>query len=226
MIVYIGVSGNGSPLSKAPTLNTTAYSLLGLLTKKDWSAYELTQFVAGSAIRAILPRSRSQLYNEPKKLAALGLIEQSHQVKQGRERTLYKITAHGRTVFQQWLDQPSQTLKIEYKTLLKFYLVQPDDTKALRAKVDEMRNQTIADISEALEQIDHITDEGISFAATAVSASMISQFGARNFKMRLQWLDDVDSALETLPQATDIDNWALARYRDAGDQLRRLLAEQ
>jgi len=59
-------SGPGRPLS------TTTYAILGLLAVQPWSTYELTRQMDRSLGR-MWPRAQSKLYEEPKKLVALGL---------------------------------------------------------------------------------------------------------------------------------------------------------
>ena len=49
------------------SLTTTSYAVLGLLSIKPWSSYELTQQMDRSLGR-IWPRAMSKLYEEPKKL--------------------------------------------------------------------------------------------------------------------------------------------------------------
>jgi len=57
-------------MSTAP-LTTTSYAVLGLLSIRPWSSYELTQQMDRSLGR-IWPRAASKLYEEPKKLTARG----------------------------------------------------------------------------------------------------------------------------------------------------------
>jgi PadR family transcriptional regulator, regulatory protein AphA len=54
-------------------LTTTSYLILGLLTSRDWSAYELAEQV-GKGVTEIWPRASRQLYNAPKQLVEQGLI--------------------------------------------------------------------------------------------------------------------------------------------------------
>ncbi len=214
-------------MSTNTRLNTTAYSLLGLLAKKPWSAYELTQFMGDSVLKHILPRTKSQLYSEPKKLASLGLITQTQEIKQGRERTLYKITPQGRKIFNLWLSEPGENVKIEYKSLLKFYLTNPENPKALRTRVEEMRQQAFDDIQQTLALFDHINEKGLILNQTAVVASMISRLGNKQFKARLEWLDEVDNWLDELIQnmteEKDLMAWSSENYQRTRTQLTALL---
>ena len=77
-------------------LTTTSYLILGLLTSRDWSAYELAEQV-GRGVTELWPRADRQLYNAPKRLVAEGLVKATKEATGRRERTVYSITRKGRT---------------------------------------------------------------------------------------------------------------------------------
>ncbi len=210
-------------MPKHSQLNATAYSLLGLICKKSWSAYELTEFMGTSVIRFILPRSPSQLYNEPKKLAALGLIDIEKKPNGKRQRTQYHITAKGKIAFQTWLNEEGAPPKIEYKSLLKFYLVDPNDTQGLKNKAREMRQETLEQMQSTLDLLDDIIAQGGIYRDTVMTASMSSRFGVEQFKARMNWLDQLDQWLTQEPDTDDMQDWSIACYRQSQQQLKRLL---
>lgn len=207
-------------------VNTTAFSLLGLLGKRDWSAPELARFMERSVIRYILPRTRSQLYSEPKRLVKLGLARARQEPGPGRRRTVYSITAKGRRALARWLAEPGEALRLEHKTLLKFYLTDYRDTAALRSRLAEMREETLASVKEALAQVSRITTEGIALEQTAVAASLVSGMAASQYRAQLAWLDTLEQALEELPGEPDAMAWAMARYERSRDELEQLLRGQ
>lgn len=88
-------------------LTTTSYLILGMLTTRDWSAYELAEHV-DKGVTEIWPRARRQLYNAPKQLVEQGLIPATKQNTGRRERTVYSITASGRAALQRWLSSDSK----------------------------------------------------------------------------------------------------------------------
>jgi DNA-binding PadR family transcriptional regulator len=64
-------------------LTTTSFALLGLLSVRPWSAYELTgQMKRG--MRHTWPRTETRVYQEPKNLVAHGLAnaasEMNHRI--------------------------------------------------------------------------------------------------------------------------------------------------
>jgi PadR family transcriptional regulator AphA len=110
------------------TLTTTSYAVLGLLSTKPWSSYELTQQMDRSLGR-IWPRAVSKLYEEPKKLVAHGLARASIEQNGQRTRTIYAITAEGRRALATWLQEPGEGPAIEFEQLLKVFFAD-NGTKA------------------------------------------------------------------------------------------------
>src|SRR5918994_6478306 len=76
-------------------LTPTSYAILGLLAIKPWTTYELATQVERT-VKRFWPRTRSKLYEEPKKLVAAGLAEAAKGAHGRRPRTVYTITPAGR----------------------------------------------------------------------------------------------------------------------------------
>ncbi|ROS05317.1 DNA-binding PadR family transcriptional regulator [Sinobacterium caligoides] len=142
-------------------LNTTDYAILGLLERRPWSAYELTQFMRGSNIKAIWPRAESHLYESPKKLARLGYSTVSKELVGRKTRAVYSLTTQGSTALQQWLAEPGKALNVEYEAMLK--LIFGDiDKQAQQAKMLATIKQQVAEssrqIEEAFSQLSQFSD--------------------------------------------------------------------
>lgn len=207
------------------SINTTAYSLLGLLAKRDWTAAELARFMERSVIRYILPRTRSQLFNEPKRLVKLGLARARPATGGGPRGTVYSITPRGRQELEAWLAAPGESPRVEHKSLLKFYLIDSTDRDALRSRVAEMREQTLAGVREALALVREITARGVILPQTAATASLASGLAVNQFRGQLAWLAELEEALETLPDNTAEESWALAQYARSRRQLEQMLED-
>src|SRR5436309_13332803 len=106
-----------------PPLTTTSYAVLGLLSIKPWSSYELTQQMDRSLGR-FWPRAVSKLYEEPKKLVSHGLARASTQRNGQRTRTVYTITLKGRRALAAWLQQPGDGPVLEFEQLLKVFFAE------------------------------------------------------------------------------------------------------
>ena len=91
--------------SKLPDLTTTSYAILGLLTIKPWSTYELAKQMQRD--RFVWPRAESNLYAEPKKLIAHGFASAHSEPRGKRRRTVYSITPAGKLALADWLGKPA-----------------------------------------------------------------------------------------------------------------------
>ena len=101
-------------------LTTTSYAILGMLGIRPWTTYELAQQMERS-LKSFWPRAQSRIYEEPKRLAALGLAKATQEHVGRRPRTTYAITAKGRRALQQWLAEPGGGPNLELEALLKVF---------------------------------------------------------------------------------------------------------
>ena len=106
--------------TRADELNTTSYSMLGMLAIRPWSTYELAKHMDRS-LRPLWPRARSHLFNEPKKLVAHGLAVAVEESVGRRPRTVYSITPKGRRALRRWLGEPGEGPVLEFEQLLKLF---------------------------------------------------------------------------------------------------------
>ena len=106
------------PRTRPNGLSTTSYAILGLLAVRPWSTYELAQQMDRSLGR-IWPRAQSKLYEEPKKLVALGLARAAADRVGQRARTVYRITPKGRRTLSAWLAEPGSGPVLECEQLLQ-----------------------------------------------------------------------------------------------------------
>lgn len=101
-----------------PKLSASSYAVLGLLALGPASAYDLVGR-ARRDLRHFWPRAERRLYDEPKRLEALGLIA-GHEERTGkRVRTVYEITPTGRAALERWFAAPSAPAQFESEAVLK-----------------------------------------------------------------------------------------------------------
>lgn len=85
-----------------PNLPASSYVVLGLLaTWGPMTPYELKKAIDGS-IGYFWSFPRAQLYVEPERLTALGLLTEERE-EEGRRRRVYSITEAGRMALREWL---------------------------------------------------------------------------------------------------------------------------
>ena len=78
---------------------TTSYAMLYLYAVRSWTAYELAQQMDRS-VGNMWPRAASVVYEEPKRLVALGYARAKATSAGKRPSTTYGITAKGRRALQ------------------------------------------------------------------------------------------------------------------------------
>src|SRR3954469_12728698 len=102
-----------------PRSSTTSHALLSLIALRPrWSTYELAGQVT-RALRFLLPRAESRIYDEARALAARGLVRAEPESTGQRRRTVYSITEQGRAELDQWLAAPVLPTKLQCEALLR-----------------------------------------------------------------------------------------------------------
>ena len=122
---------------KTAQQDATPYALLGLLSLRSWTTYELAQQVRRS-LDWFWPRAERKLYEDPKRLSAAGLATAREDYTGKRRRTVYAITAKGRRELRAWLGTPSPEPSWENEGLVKVYFADGGDLGAMRRTVAEM----------------------------------------------------------------------------------------
>jgi DNA-binding PadR family transcriptional regulator len=102
------------------------------------------------SLRRIWPRARSKLYEEPKKLVALGYARAADERVGRRGRTRYTITPRGRRALRAWLHDPGAGPELEFEQLLKIHFCDSGTTDDVRANVDAALAWAVAQNEENL----------------------------------------------------------------------------
>lgn len=179
-------------------LTTTAYALLGLLNRHTWSAYELTQFMRVSYLRAIWPRAESRLYEGPKQLVKHGYATATKEKVGKRTRTLYKITANGRKALQKWVQQPARDVVFEHEALLKLAYSDVHDIANLRNIIANISTTTQADVEAAMGGFNMILSELEQNETDKKFALgvLVNAFIFESLQARVRWVEFARSLAE------------------------------
>jgi len=170
-----------------PNLTTTSYAILGLLSLRSWTTYELAEQMQ-RALGLFWPRAVSGLYEEPKKLVTAGLARASADDVGRRRRTRYEITARGRRALASWVGTPGQGPVVEFEQLVKVFFAEYGSKDDLLTTIEGVR----ADLAER----------------AALTASVPHDYleGRGAFAERLPWLVLIGRFLDEIDQA--VDRWA------------------
>ena len=146
--------------SSVTSLSTTSYAVLGLLSLRSFTGYELAQ-QGKRSLAHIWPKEDSVLYEEPRRLVARGLATAREERENGRTRNRYEITDEGREALREWLATKPAPPRFEMEPILRLaYLDQGGVPEALAA-VAVMRDWASAHLERGREQLrDHIATGG------------------------------------------------------------------
>jgi PadR family transcriptional regulator, regulatory protein AphA len=137
---------------KAPELSPTAYVILGMLHGSPKSGYEIKSAVDQST-RFFWAASYGQIYPELRRLAKAGLIEGTAAPRDGRKRTVYKLTPEGRRALRAWLREPPTTFETRDEGLLKLFFAGALPPREAVSTLRAMREQQLG-VVERLREIE------------------------------------------------------------------------
>jgi DNA-binding PadR family transcriptional regulator len=179
-------------------LTTTSYAVLGLLAIKPWTTYELIQQI-GRGVDRLWPRSRSKLFEEPKKLVAHGLAESSPARTGKRPRTQYAITDDGRQALAEWLAAQSEQPLLESEHLLKVFFAEQGTKQQLQATIAGLRDWAEQDVAlHAGIARSYLAGIG-QFPERAAVIILSGRYLAELADMTRRWADWASDVIENWP---------------------------
>jgi PadR family transcriptional regulator AphA len=120
-------------------LTPTSYLVLGLVALAGRATpYDLKRTVA-SSVGLVWSFPHAQLYSEPARLTAAGLLHEQRE-KGGRNRRYFTVTAAGREALHRWLSQPpAESLELRDPGLLRLFFADLLNATELAALADRQR---------------------------------------------------------------------------------------
>lgn len=152
-------------MSTDPRLTPTSYIVLGLLEAAgEATPYDLKRTVAIS-LGNFWSLPHAQLYAEPERLAAAGLLDE-RQEQDGRRRKYYKLTTRGREALREWLAQPTAEMtELRDLAMLKvFFGAEPETMAAAQLPA---RKSKLAEYEALLEDAGPHLPRGIVLSLEA-----------------------------------------------------------
>ncbi len=186
--------------------NRTIYAILGFLTVKPMSGYDIKKAVEVS-IANFWKESYGQIYPMLKRLAEEGLVEKTDAEQCGkRPRHLYSITAQGREKLQAWLRVPAEPPPLRLELLLKLFFGSQVDHQTNRHQIEAFRQRTQEEL-ERYRTIRAVLTTERSGHRDLPYWLMTLSFGERDHEAHLEWCDE---ALRLLDQSASTKNDAEA----------------
>ncbi|CAM3793611.1 PadR family transcriptional regulator [Nocardioides marinus] len=200
--------------TREPARPVTGYAVLGLLSLRPWTTYELAQQVRRS-LHWFWTRAERRIYEEPKRLVDHGWVEAVEGWTGRRRHTTYAITEAGREALAAWLGTPAQVRTVEDEAMLRVFFADGGTLDQLRARLDELAEVT----RERLEELATMTEQ------------LLVDGGAFPDRLHLQALAlrrHVDQEVDTLAWATwarrQTERWS-STTDPVGWDARRVLRE-
>lgn len=129
---------------------TTSYAILGLLSVKEWTTYELAK-QAQRSLNWFWPRAERMLYDEPKRLVDGGLATATREHTGQRGRTVYRITRKGRAALRAWLNEPPAPRAVEFEGMVKVFFADAGSKRQLVDTLERIENEAAARLSALAE---------------------------------------------------------------------------
>lgn len=177
----------------APQPTTTSYAILCLLAVRDWTAYELAQQMDRS-VGNMWPRAASVVYEEPKRLVALGLANATATSTGKRASTTYAITAKGRRALRRWLEQPGGGPVTEFEGLVKVAFADHGSIEGLRANLQAIREVAEAGLADAQRRMAEYAESGGPFPDRLPVIALAAEHFRLQNEALLQWIDWAEQA--------------------------------
>jgi DNA-binding PadR family transcriptional regulator len=190
--------------------STTANALLGLLSIRPWTAYELTQQMQ-RALRWAWPRSEAGIYAEIKKLEPAGLATAVEEEVGNRTRTRYEITEAGREAARAWLRTEPAEPRVELEILLRLFLADLGAQDDLRRALDVTRRQVAEQLRSLGEMLEQYAGDGAPFPDRAHLNVLFMHFSATRLTHLLDWCDTVEAELDTWSTTAGVGTTARIR---------------
>ena len=143
--------------------STTSHAILGLLSLRPWTTYELAKQVQRS-LGWFWPRAERKLYDEAKRLAAAGLAKSEREMTGARASTVYTVTRRGRAALRRWLDEPPAPPTLEFEGMVKVFFADGGSLEQLRATLSSIAETAEVRLAELASKVDEMTVDDVPFA--------------------------------------------------------------
>ncbi len=176
------------------------HALLGLLTYRPMTGYELKQFF-DSSVQHFWNAELSQIYPTLKQLEEHGHVDKHVEVQQNRpNRKVYRITERGREEFRRWVREPSPPADLRDPFLIKIFFgteVPLEDVLILlRRQMEEQ--QKMVGFSETIlrDRIEHA--KGEHFGTThAIFWTLTLEMAIAYRRAYIEWCQESMRLLES-----------------------------
>jgi PadR family transcriptional regulator, regulatory protein AphA len=190
-----GVSGPGAKQSRE---KASRFAVLGMLSLGAKSGYDIKKTIAASTAN-FWSESYGNIYPVLKDLAAEGAIkaEKDAAPDEGRRKHIYRITAHGKAMLQQWLRQPVGLRTEDNELLLKLFFgaaASPAEMLSVVKVQHALRMEELARYAEIAKYI--AAQPGSEEQKTYWMATL--RYGELASRAAISWCEETERKLQKL----------------------------
>jgi DNA-binding PadR family transcriptional regulator len=133
--------------------NKTKYAILGVLSLKPASGYDIKKF-CDESIAYFWQENYGHIYPVLKQLEEEKLVEKATEISEGKLKNVYSITALGRERLVDWLGIQPEVSKPRYEFLLKLFFSKDIPADMVIHSLNESKNycQSLLKQYESIEQ--------------------------------------------------------------------------
>jgi DNA-binding PadR family transcriptional regulator len=186
-------------------LTTTSYAILGLLSIRPWSAYELTRQMQRS-VRFHWPRADTRVYMEAPNLVAHGLATSSEAHTGARRRTVYAITRRGRVALGRWLAESSAPPQLESEAQLRVLYADSGTKEDLVRTLRQLHDQAHESWTQLMGQGVEYLETGGPFPRRLHLIALNGRFLLAYTQLLMEW---------TRWAEHEVTRWPDTRFLDA-----------
>ena len=202
-------------------LSPTSFALLGLLSLRPWTTYELAQQLTRS-LRWFFPRAERHLYTEVKRLADAGLASAEVGFTGRRRSTTYAITPAGRQALRGWLRTPPAPPALEAEVLVRAFFAESGRSQDLLAALDTARRQAVEAQQELAAMARAGLDGAAPFPERAAMGALSMRFVADLHQLIEEWATWAAAEVTTWKHADGRDwDGAVAVFADVAARAER-----
>lgn len=181
-----------------PRENKTKYAVLGLLSYRPASGYDIRKVYAQS-LGNFWNESYGHIYPILRRLVDEGLATRVVERTDGRpDRHVYAITPAGREALLRWLSEPAEPSKERVETLLKLFLAWEIGPAAAIAHVQRYRAEHMALLERYTGIAERIAAEA---APPAPYWQLTVSCGEHISRACVAWCDDAEKTLNEMLEA-------------------------
>jgi PadR family transcriptional regulator AphA len=172
------------------TLSLTEGAVLGLIAFGERSGYDLARLAENSVAHIWTP-SQSQIYKTLPALVASGLVRRREIKQRDRpDKSLYRITRHGKNVLRSWLDEVEEEPTAGRLTFaLKLFFCEFAGAGTAQAHLVAYRGY----LTRRLERYEALRDGPRLF--DSIYPEHVLQHGIVRTRATLAWIEDTAAAL-------------------------------